>query len=90
MAGLLLDLLRLALVGLCVYGIVDAARRPAAAFPAHGKLTKQIWLAILVISGLAIYTLGVVSFLGLPGIVAVTVYVVDVKPAVSGTSNPWG
>ncbi len=89
MTGLLLDLIRLFLIGLCLYGVIDAVRRPAAAFPAHNQLTKPAWLAILVVSTWAIYKFGVLSFLGLPAVVAAIVYVVDVKPAVSGSANPW-
>jgi hypothetical protein len=88
-AALLLLVIQLALVALCLYGAVDAVRRPAAAFPAHGKLTKPAWLAILLLSALVLYAFGIISILGLPAIVAAIVYQVDVKPAVSGSANPW-
>ena len=89
MTGLLFQLLDLALAGLCLYGVLDAVRRPAGAFPAHGKLTKNAWLAILVVAGVVILGIGSLSFLGIPAIVAAIVYQVDVKPAVSGTADPW-
>ena len=87
---MLLLVIRVGLTLLCVYGLVDAVQRPAAAFVAHGKLTKPIWLAILAVSGLILWGAGILgSFLALPAAVAAIVYVVDVKPAVSGQSNPW-
>ena len=87
---MLLTVIRLGLTALCVYGIVDAAQRPAAAFVAHGKLTKPAWLAILVVSALVLWSFGILgSFLALPAAVAAIVYLVDVKPALSGEQNPW-
>ncbi|HEX9232151.1 MAG TPA: DUF2516 family protein, partial [Jatrophihabitantaceae bacterium] len=38
-------------VALRVWAIVDCLTRKAAAFPAVDKLTKPIWLAILIIGG---------------------------------------
>ena len=45
----LLVLLVLYLVAfvMCVYALVDAARRPASAFTSAGKRTKGFWLTIL-------------------------------------------
>ncbi len=85
-------LLDLALLALAIWALVDAAIRPAAAFPAAGKLSKPIWLAILG-TGTAMCLLGV-GLLGLLGAViavAVLVYLVDVRPAVReiGAGGPW-
>jgi hypothetical protein len=74
----LLSYLGIALVGLEVFALVDALVRPGAGFPAVGKLTKPIWVAILAV---AVVFSGFVSFAGLLGVVAVLVYLLDVRPA---------
>jgi hypothetical protein len=90
-ANLLLSTLALGLLVLKVYAFVDCLRRPEAAFVAHGKLTKPAWLAITGIAALLQLAFGgVLGLLPALGAVAAIVYLVDVRPAVSGTSNPWG
>jgi hypothetical protein len=94
LAGGLLSLLNLGLLILVVWALIDAATRPAAAFVAAGKQTKQIWLAILGVS-LLLCLLGLGGFLGILGAViavAAIVYLVDVRPAVRGMrpGGPWG
>ena len=89
-ANLLLSVLGLGLLVLKVYAFVDCLRRPEAAFVAFGKLTRPAWLAITGIAALVQLLLGgVIGLLSIVGTVAAIVYLVDVKPAVSGTSNPW-
>lgn len=87
----LVTLLRLAALGLTAWAFVDALIRPAPAFVATGKLTKPAWAAITGISVVAVYIFGVLSFLGLPAIVAAVVYLVDVRPVVRGLprGNSW-
>ena len=70
----------------CGVALLDAVRRPAAAFIAHGKLTKPIWCAILAVATLVALG-GFVSFLGSIALIAALVYLVDVKPALSGSSS---
>jgi hypothetical protein len=85
-----------------VWAFVDAVRRPAGAFVAAGKQTRQIWLLI---SGLAMvlgfvfwWVGGITSFLAVAAFVAAAIYHVDVKPKVKeirggggGTSHgPYG
>jgi hypothetical protein len=87
-------LLNLGLLVLVGWGLIDAATRPAAAFVAAGKQTKQIWLAILGVS-LLLCLIGAVGILGLLGFVvavAAIVYLVDVRPAVRDmrSGGPWG
>ena len=94
LAGGLMQLLNLGLLVLVGWGLVDAATRPAAAFVAAGKQTKQIWLAILGVS-LLLCLIGAVGILGLLGFVvavAAIVYLVDVRPAVRNMrpGGPWG
>ena len=72
-----------ACVGLGVWALVDAAVRRSDAFPAADRQTKPVWLAILGV-GLACQILfpalfGPIAMLGLAGIVAAIVYLVDVR-----------
>lgn len=79
-ASALLLLVSLGLLALKVWALVDCLIRPAAAFELHGKLTKVIWAVILVLAVL----FGGIGLLGIAGTVAAIVYLVDVRPAVSG------
>lgn len=89
-SGLLLWALSLGLLVLKGYAAFDCVQRPAGAFVAFGKLTKPGWLAITCIAAFLQLTLGgVIGLLSLLGTVAAIVYIVDVKPAVSGSTNPW-
>jgi hypothetical protein len=94
-----LGLLGLALLGLKAFAFVDAAIRPANAYPAAEKLQKNFWLIVL---GLAVVwnmispsPIGIINLIGL---VAAIVYLVDVRPAVkaigrggsqAGPYGPW-
>ena len=80
----LLNGLRLVLVGLCLWGLVDAALRRPEVFPAAGRLTKPIWLAILAVGGLATFYFGAFSLFGGAAAVGAIVYLGDVRPAVRG------
>ncbi|MQA97116.1 MAG: DUF2516 family protein [Streptosporangiales bacterium] len=84
-----------------VVALVDAVRRPAPAFPAAGKLTKQWWLIILGVSnaiGLAAAAqfLFAIGFLPIAAFIAAAIYMVDVRPKVrqlggrGGASGPYG
>ena len=88
-----------AVMGLSVFGLVDALRHRPEAFTAAGKASKNIWLAIL---GVAV-ALGIVSypdpfqFAGILAVVGAGVYAADVRPALRqimgrGSSNngPYG
>jgi hypothetical protein len=86
-ADLILFVLGVGLLVLKVYAFLDCTTRPAAAFVAHGKQTKPIWLLILGVSALlAVLGGGPIGLLGLAATVAAVVYLVDVKPAVTGSS----
>jgi hypothetical protein len=72
--------IRLAILVIVVWAFVDTCTRPQQAFPAAGKQTKQIWLAI---TGAAlVFGLLGFGFLGLAALVAAIVYLVDVRPRV--------
>jgi hypothetical protein len=79
----ILWLINIGLLVLKIWAVVDCVTRPAAAFEAHNKLTKVAWLVILV---LALLTNGVLGLFALVGTIAAIVYLVDVRPAVSGSS----
>jgi hypothetical protein len=93
----LLGLLALSLQG---YAFADALRRPAGAFVAAGKQTKQRWLIFLgvatAIGFVSLFLVGVLNFFNLIAVVAAAVYLTDVMPAVrgsrggSGSSGPYG
>lgn len=80
--GLILLALQLLALAAAVFAIFHAVRQRKDAFTAVDKLTKPIWLGILVASLLVIFLFGAVHMLGLIAVVAVCVYLVDVRPRV--------
>lgn len=90
-SSLLLLSLGLGALALKIWALVDAISRPAAAFPAAGKLTKVAWIVILALS-VALGGTNVLGLFGLLGLVAAIVYLVDVRPAVREMrpGGPWG
>ena len=90
-SNLLLLALGIGALGLKLWALVDAASRPTQAYVAAGKLTKVAWIAILAAAVLLGGT-NVLGLFGLVGLVAAIVYLVDVRPAVSGMrpGGPWG
>lgn len=82
-ANTFLLLVNLVLLGLTIWAFADAVVRPAAAFPAAGKLTKPAWLGITgVCVALSLLGVGLLGLLGGAVAVATIVYLVDVRPAV--------
>ncbi len=75
-------LLQLVLIVLTGWALVDAAVRPAAAYPAAGKLTKPAWLGITGLSLLIALFTGALGLFGIVAAVASIVYLTDVRPAV--------
>lgn len=63
-----------------IWALVDALTRPQGAFVATGKQTKVLWVAILAVAAVTNGS----PLLGLIGLVAAIVYLVDVRPAVRG------
>lgn len=80
--------LQLGALIMCAYALVHAIRQRADAFPAVGKLTKPIWLAIIVVSMVVIFLVGPLHLLGIIGVVAVGVYLADVRPKVDEIQQP--
>ncbi|WP_258804886.1 DUF2516 family protein [Pseudarthrobacter sp. NS4] len=101
-------LLALVALGLELWAVADCARHRANAFEATGKRTKTFWLALtggaaligvisLFGSGGGIF--GTLGLFGLAAVVAASVYLADVRPAVKdagrggsrnmGPYGPW-
>ena len=73
-----------ACIAMGLWALIDAATRRADAFPAVDRQTKPIWLALLgagLVAQWAFPALGgsLLGVLGMAGIVAAIVYLVDVR-----------
>src|SRR5580704_492348 len=87
-----LEILAIAALVTEVWALVDAVRRPTAAFPAAGKQTKPLWLIILGVAGaIGLYSAAstgsagigvVVSILPVAAFIAAAIYLTDVRPKV--------
>ena len=89
----LLLVLNLGAIALAVWAVADAAFRPAAYFPAAGKLTKPAWVGITAVALLLIFLTGFMGLFGLVSLVASIVYLVDVRPALQQLkpgNGPYG
>lgn len=74
------------------YAFLHALRQRADAFTAVGKLTKNAWLgitgvALLLLILIASGPMGSGAIFWLAAVIAVLVYIVDVKPAVVGVQR---
>jgi hypothetical protein len=80
----LMTLLGFALFILEAFAFIDAAIRPSQAFVAADKQTKQFWLVLIGVFSVITLMFGPVGLfgLGLVGIVAASVYLLDARPAV--------
>ncbi|MEU6849037.1 DUF2516 family protein [Actinacidiphila alni] len=82
-----LALVSWALFIFAAFAFVDAAFRREDAYRAADKNTKPFWLIILGIAAVVMKLFSVMSFLPVIGLVAVIVYMVDVRPAVRAVSG---
>jgi hypothetical protein len=86
--GTVMALLTLAAVALGIFDTLDAAVRRPDAFVAAGKLTKLAWVVINTISTIVLFLFTVQAlFFAIPAIVALLVYLVDVRPAVRAVTG---
>jgi len=96
------EALSLVAFGVEAWAFIDAIRRPAGAFTASGKQTKQLWLIILGVAAViglfgVTYGVSLVSILPVAAFVAAAIYLADVRPKVrefksnssSGPYGPW-
>jgi hypothetical protein len=80
----LTNLLSFAAFLLIVFAFIDSAIRPAQAYVAAGKQTKNMWMIILGVASAAVFLLGsgLFSLFTIVGVIAALVYLLDVRPAV--------
>nr|WP_066290711.1 DUF2516 family protein [Arthrobacter sp. B6] len=95
-------------LGLELWALADCARHPANAFEATGKRTKTFWLALTggatLIGVMSLFgsgggLFGTLGLFGLAAVVAASIYLADVRPAVkdagrggsrnTGPYGPW-
>jgi hypothetical protein len=96
--GLLTVTIGVLALGMEVFALVDGLRQRTDAFPAAGKLTKPIWLAILGVAAAIgiIFVFAPFNIFSLIAFVAAGVYLADVRPAIraisggGGSSGPYG
>jgi hypothetical protein len=72
----------LGVVVLQLWALGDCSSRKAAAFTAVDRLTKPAWMAILIVAGVITVAAWQTPILGLIAVVAASVYLVDVRPAI--------
>ena len=90
--GLLTLIIGVLALGVQIFALVDALRQRTDAFPAAGKLTKPLWLAILGVATAigVIFVQAPFNIFPLIAFVAAAVYLVDVRPAVRGITGRGG
>jgi hypothetical protein len=85
----ILDVIWLVAVVAGVFSFIHALRQRADAFTAVDKLTKRTWLIILAVAIVVLLLASsVLGLLGIAGIVAICVYLVDVRPRVNEIQRP--
>ncbi|MCZ4120844.1 DUF2516 family protein [Streptomyces sp. H39-S7] len=70
-----------------LFAFIDAAVRREDAYRAAGKKTKPFWLIVLGLAALVMKFFSILDFLPAFGLVAVIVYMVDVRPALKQISG---
>jgi len=85
-----LALISWALFLFATFAFVDAAFRRQDAYRAADKNNKAFWLIILGIAAVVMKLFSLLSFLPVIGLIAVIVYMVDVRPAVREISGRGG
>lgn len=85
-----LGLLKIILMALSAFALIDAVIRREDAYRAADKQTKPFWLIILAIALVVSYLFSILSFLPVIGLIATIVYIVDVRPALRQVSGGGG
>ncbi|MEV5651886.1 DUF2516 family protein [Nocardia sp. NPDC052254] len=79
----ILWLLWLAAMAMTIFALVHAIRQRSDAFTAVDKLTKPIWVSILVVALLFLLLARTpVGLLGIAAVIATGIYLADVRPKV--------
>jgi hypothetical protein len=89
--GLVLLALWLITLALKAYAFIDCLRRPKEAFPAVGRQTKILWLAITALAALTgVLPSLTLNIIGIAGTVVALVYLFDVRTKIIDiTTNRW-
>jgi hypothetical protein len=82
-------IIRIAMLVVVIFALVDGAMRPAQAYTLAGKWSKQGWMIVLGVGALVVFLLGS-GLLGIAALIAAIVYLVDVRPAVKDFRNQGG
>ncbi|MDV7353052.1 DUF2516 family protein [Rhodococcus sp. NPDC019627] len=80
--SVILLVIRIVALGGAAFALFHAARQRKDAFTAVDKLSKPIWLSILAVAFLVLLLFPAVQLFGIVAVVAVCVYLVDVRPRV--------
>jgi len=67
--------------------LIDAAIRPAQAFPAIDRQTKTFWLIILGLCAVVAFMFSAIGFFGIFASVGVIFYAVDVRPKIKAITG---
>lgn len=87
MSDLLLRLVQWGCLALQLWAAIDCITRGTQKFVVAEKLTKPAWLAITLGATLVTFFFGVLNILGIAGLIASIVYLVDVRPALREISG---
>ncbi|TWV52738.1 DUF2516 family protein [Streptomyces misionensis] len=88
--GGFMGILKIVLMALAAFALVDAAVRREDAFRAADKQNKVFWLIILGIALVVSILFSILSILPIAGAVASIVYIVDVRPALRHVTGGSG
>lgn len=84
--GILIFGLWVVMLGIKGFAFIDCLRRPKQAFPAIGRQSKVLWLALTgasAVTGLLLSYVSPLGLIGLAGIVVSLVYLFDVRPKIT-------
>ncbi len=77
--------------GLKAFALFDASLRRTEAFPAAGKQTKVLWLALLAATFVVALLIGYpLNLLNIAGDIVAIIYLVDVRPAIRSLGGAAG
>jgi len=87
LVALIVQLLSFAVALASLFCLIDAAIRPAQAFPAIDRQTKVFWVFIMALCLVVALLFSAISFIGLFASVGAIFYLVDVRPKVKAITG---